>query len=237
MSPPKDLLRRTRPVRPNSIQQLIMKNKHVIRPGVIAAGILALTILGMHACRNREDWPCDEGESKCLRVVEAVSGIPVENAQVYLVSKPVNSVPQAGYNLTTDQYGMVKWSCDWAITDVCVEAGDAYWDACGSGYTVQDNFLSDGYYELNPKAWVKIHLVDTFPLNPELRVVAFSDFNDTYEAEGAVPGGYYAHLGVIGGVNTVLRVKRFTNGDDYVSSELMEVLVHSQDILNLIYRY
>ena len=214
-----------------------MKNKHVIRPGVAAIGILAATILGMHACGKREEWPCDEGSVKCLRVVEQSSGIPVQNAMVYLTSKSVNSIPEAGYNLKTDRYGKVEWPCDWAITDVCSEAGDAYWDACGSGYTLQDDFLSDGYYELRPKAWVKIHLVDTLPLNPELRVVAFSDFNDTYEVEGSVPGGYFAHLGVIGGVNSVLRVKRFTNGDDYVSTDLMEVLVYPQDTLDLIYRY
>jgi len=215
----------------------MMKNKHFIRPGAMAGAILTITIIGMHACRGTEEWPCDEGQVKCLRVVELSSGIPVHDAKVYLTSKTVNSVPEAGYNLNTDVYGKAEWPCDWAVTDVCVEAGEQYWDVCGSGYTLQDDFLSDGYYELRPKAWVKIHLVDTVPLNPELRVVAFSDFNDTYEADGLVPSGYYAHLGVVGGVNAILRVKRFASGDEFISTDLLEVLVHPQDTLELTYRY
>jgi hypothetical protein len=68
-------------------------------------------------------------------------------------------------------------------------------------------------------------------------VVAFSDFNDTFEADGLVPGGYYAHLGVVGGVNAILRVKRFTSGDEFISTDLLEVMVNPQDTLELTYRY
>ena len=214
-----------------------MKQKHFIRPGLVAAALLGATILGIHACGKREDWPCNEGRVKCLRVVEQSTGVPVEGAQVFLVQKNLTSVPEAGYNLVTDSYGNVEWDCSWAITDVCVEAGESYWDACGSGYTLNDDFLADGYYELRPKAFVRMNLIDTLPLNPELRVVAFSDYGDTYEAEGLVPSGYFAHIGVVGGVNSILRVKRFAHSDDFISSEALEVLVAPGDTIELNYFY
>lgn len=214
-----------------------MKQKHFIRPGIIAAATLGITILGIHACSKNDDWPCNEGRVKCLRVVEQSTGVPVVGAQVFLVQKTMNSVPQAAYNLVTDNYGNVEWDCSWAITDVCAEAGDGYWDACGSGYALNDDFLADGYYELRPKAFVRMNLIDTLPLNPELRVVAFSDYGDTYESEGLVPQGYYGHLGVVGGVNSILRVKRFANGDDFISSDMLEVQVPPGDTLELTYSY
>jgi hypothetical protein len=42
-----------------------------------------------------------------MRVVEQASGRPVAGAKVFLVSKPNGSMPEAAYNLTTDQYGFI----------------------------------------------------------------------------------------------------------------------------------
>jgi len=214
-----------------------MKQKHFIRPGIVAAALLGATIMCIHACGKQEEWPCNEGRVKCLRVVEQSTGVPVVGAHVFLVQKTMSSVPEAGYNLVTDNYGNVEWDCSWAITDACVEAGEGYWDACGSGYTINDDFLADGYYELRPKAFVLVNIIDTLPLNPELRVVAFSDYGDTYEADGLVPQGYFAHLGVVGGLNSILRVKRFSHGDDFISSDVLEVHVPPNDTLEITYRY
>lgn len=214
-----------------------MNQKHIIRPGIIAAAILGVTIIGIHACRRQEAWPCDNGRVKCLKVVEQQTGLAVPGARVFLVSKTSSSVPEAAYNLTTDVFGKVEWDCQWAVTDVCVEPGENYWDECGSGYTLNDDFLADGYYEVRPKAWVRINLIDTLPLNPELRVVAFSDFSDTYETEGLVPGGYFGHLGVVGGVPSILRIKHYMNGDDYVNSTMLELTVPPRDTVELNYTY
>ena len=214
-----------------------MKKRRIFIPGISALLILLVCIASIHACRKRVHWACNESQSHCLRVVEQATGRPVEGAMVYLVSKTSSSVPEAAYNLTTDKYGMVEWDCSWAITDVCVEAGDGYWDQCGSGYSINDDFLADDYYELRPKAWVRLNIIDTLPLNSQWQVVAFSDFDDSYEAEGVVPGGYHDVLGLIGGVNSSLRIKRFDYSGNYISGELLELNVSPGDTTEITYCY
>jgi hypothetical protein len=214
-----------------------MKKRRIFIPSIVAVTFLFLCIAAIHACRRRDEWPCDEEKTHGLSVVEQATGRPVEGAQVYLVSKTESSVPEAAYNLTTDKYGKVEWDCGWAITDVCVEAGEGYWDACGSGYSLRDDFLADNYYELRPKAWVRINLVDTLPFDTQCQVVAFSEFDDSYDSEGLVPGGYYDVLGVTGGVNSTLRVKRFDTMGNYLSSELLEVNVAPGETAEMTYFY
>ncbi len=213
-----------------------MKKRRIFLPGIAAILVLLFCVAAIHACR-RDKWPCGEEQAHVLSVVEQATGRPVEGAQVYLVSKTMSSVPEAAYNMTTDKYGKVEWDCSWAITDVCVEAGDRYWDVCGSGYSLRDDFLSDNYYELRPKAWVRINLVDTLPLNTQCQVIAFSDFDDSYDAEGLVPGGYYDVLGVVGGVNSTLRIKRFDTSGNYVTGEILEVNVAPGETAEMTYFY
>lgn len=212
-----------------------MKRVKVFRPGIIAVVILVSTLLSMHACRKRESWPCDDEQEHCLRVVEQATGRPVEGATVYLMSKTVNSVPEAAYNLTTDKFGKVEWECSWAITDVCAEAGERYWDVCGQGYSINDQFLNDDYYELRPKAWVRVNVVDTFPLQPEIQVIAFTDYDDSYESVGIVPQGYFDVLGVVGGIHSMVRFKRFDLNSNFITGDFLEVNVTPGDTLELTY--
>ena len=214
-----------------------MRKRNIFLPSLMAISILMVCILTIHACHKREEWACADSRTRELRVVEQSTGRPVEGAIVYLMSKPKGSFPEAAYNLTTDQYGRIEWDCSWAITHVCTEAGDGYWDRCGSGYAVQDDFLDDGYYELKPKAWVRINLVDTLPLNEQIQVTAFSDYEDTWEAEGLVPGGYYDVLGIVGGVNSVVRIRAFDSDGDYVSGEMLEVFAAPGDTTEYTYYY
>lgn len=214
-----------------------MRKRNIFLPSVVAVSILLVCVLAIHACRKRDDWPCNDSQVNELRVVEQSSGRPVEGANVYLVSKPNGSVPEAAYNLTTDKYGRVEWDCSWAITHVCSDAGESYWDQCGSGYSIQDDFIVDGYYELKPKAWVHINVVDAEPLNSDLQVAAFSDFDDSFDAEGLVPGGYYDVLGVVGGVNSVLRFRCFDSDGDYVSVNILEVIASPGDTAEYTYYY
>jgi hypothetical protein len=214
-----------------------MRKRRIFFPSAVAIIILLVCVMVVNACRKRRDWSCNEEPTHCLRVVEQATGRPVEGASVYLVSKTNSSVPVAAYNLTTDVYGRVEWDCAWAITHVCAEAGDGYWDACGSGYSIQDDFLADNYYELKPKAWVQVNVVDTIPLNPELRIIAFSDYTDTFQSEGLIPGGYYGILGVVGGVNSTLRMKRFDYSGNYISGELLEVIAAPGDTVEVTYSY
>lgn len=214
-----------------------MKKRKIFLPSLTALCILLACILAIHACRKKEEWPCAESQTHELRVVEQSTGRPIEGATVYLVSKPNGSVPEAAYNVITDQYGRVEWDCSWAVTHLCCEAGERYWDQCGSGYSIQDDFLNDGYYELKPKAWVKINVVDTVPHNPELQVIAFSDFDDSFQAEGLVPGGYYDVLGVVGGVNSIIRLRCFASDGDYVSGQMMEVTALPGDTVEYTHFY
>jgi hypothetical protein len=214
-----------------------MRKRNIFLPSLFAVGILLVCIVSIHACRRREDWPCEESRTNELRVVEQATGRPVEGASVYLVSKPNGSMPEAAYNETTDQYGRVEWECSHAITHICVDAGDGYWDQCGSGYSIQDDFLVDGYYELKPKAWVHVNVVDSFPYSNDLQVAAFTDFDDSFEAEGLVPGGYYDVLGVVGGVNSILRIRCFDSDGDYISSNMMEVFAAPGDTTEYTYFY
>lgn len=214
-----------------------MRKRNIFLPSLFAVSILLVCILTIHACSKRENWPCQESETHELRVVEQSTGRPVEGASVYLVSKPNGSVPEAAYNLTTDHYGRVEWDCSRAITHICADAGESYWDQCGSGYSTQDDFLVDGYYELRPKAWVHFNLVDSVPYNGNLQVAAFTDFDDSFEAEGLVPNGYYDVLGVVGGVNSILRIRCFDSDGDYVSGDMMEVFAAPGDTTEYTYFY
>jgi hypothetical protein len=214
-----------------------MKKRKIFLPGLAAVIILLVCIVTIHACRKREEWSCNESRTLAMRVVEQATWRPVVGAKVYLVSKPNGSVPESAYNLTTDQYGRFEWDCSWAITHVCVEAGDAYWDECGSGYSIQDDFLSDDYYELRPKAWVRINFVDTLPYNPHLHVVAFSDFDDSFEAEGLVPQGYFDIMGIVGGVNSLLKIRSFNADGDYISSDVVEINAAAGDTAEYTYFY
>jgi hypothetical protein len=214
-----------------------MRKRKIFLPGLVAVCILLMCILTVHACRKQRDWSCGNEALTEMRVVEQSTGIPVEGAIAYLVSKPNGSVPIAAYNRSTDQYGRVEWDCSWAITHVCVEAGDAYWDQCGSGYSIQDDFLQDAYYELKPKSWVRMNLIDTLPSNPELRVVAFSDYDDSFEAEGLVPGGYTDVLGIVGGTHTSIRIRMFDVSGEYISSDIIEVNVSPGDTTEYTYRF
>ena len=214
-----------------------MRKRKIFLPSILAISFLLVCILAIHACRKREEWPCADSPKHEIRVVEQSSGRPVEGASVYLVSKPQGSVPEAAYNLTTDQYGRAEWDCSWAITHVCSDAGDKYWDQCGSGYSIQDDFLIDGYYELKPKSWVRVNVVDAEPFNSDLQVAAFSDFDDSFEAEGLVPGGYYDILGVVGGVNSVLRFRCFDSDGEYISVNMTEVIVTPGDTSEYTYFY
>ena len=214
-----------------------MRKRKIFLPGLAAVIILLVCIFTIHACRRREEWSCNESQLLAIRVVEQATGRPVAGARVYLVSKPNGSVPESAYNLTTDQYGRVEWDCSWAITHVCAEAGDAYWDECGSGYSIQDDFLSDDYYELRPKAWVRINLVDTMPYNPQIQVAAFTDFDDSFEAEGLVPQGYYDILGVVGGVNSMLKIRMFDADGDYISGDVVEIHAAAGDTAECTYFY
>ncbi len=214
-----------------------MRKRKIFLPSLVAVSVLLVCILAIHACRKREEWPCANSQTHEIRVVEQSSGRPVEGANVYLVSKPNGSVPEAAYNLTSDKYGRVEGDCAWAATHICCDAGENYWDQCGSGYSIQDDFLIDGYYELKPKAWVRINVVDAQPENSDLQVAAFSDFDDSFEAEGLVPGGYYDVLGVVGGVNTVLRFRCFDSDGDYISVNMMEVMSAPGDTAEYTYYY
>jgi hypothetical protein len=90
---------------------------------------------------------------------------------------------------------------------------------------------------LKPKAWLHINLVDSLPYNHNLQVAAFTDFDDSFEAEGLVPGGYYDVLGVVGGVNSILRIRCFDSDGDYVSGDMMEVFVALGDTTEYTYFY
>jgi hypothetical protein len=214
-----------------------MRKRNIFFPSLAAIFILLVCIVTVHACRKRVEWACSESRIREIRVVEQSTGRPIEGATVYLVSKPNGSVPEAAYNLTTDQYGRIEWECSWAITHLCSEAGEKYWDQCGSGYAIQDDFLADGYYELKPRAWVRINMVDTVPLSSHLQLAAFSDYDDSFDAEGLVPGGYYDVLGVVGGVNSTLRIRCFDADGDYVSGSMMEVFAAPGDTTEYTYFY
>jgi hypothetical protein len=97
--------------------------------------------------------------------------------------------------------------------------------------------LADDYYELRPKAWVRINLVDTMPYNPQIQVAAFSDFDDSFEAEGLVPEGYYDILGVVGGVNSTLKIRTFDADGDYISADVVEIHAAAGDTAECTYFY
>jgi len=214
-----------------------MRKRRIFLPGIVAIGALLSSIVAIHACRKKEDWPCEGSQDQSLQVVEQFTGRSVEGATAFLVSKPNGSVPEGAYNLTTDSYGRITWNCSWGVTHVCVEAGEAYWDVCGSGYSLQDDFLADGYYELKPKAWVHINFVDTLPLNPEIKVAAFTEYDDSYEAEGLIPGGFYDILGVVGSVHSAVRFRRFDIDGDYITGDLVEMNVPAGDTSEYTYKY
>jgi hypothetical protein len=75
------------------------------------------------------------------------------------------------------------------------------------------------------------------PYNGNLQVAAFTDFDDSFEAEGLVPNGYYDVLGVVGGVNSILRIRCFDSDGDYVSGDMMEVFAAPGDTTEYTYFY
>jgi hypothetical protein len=79
--------------------------------------------------------------------------------------------------------------------------------------------------------------VDTVPLNPEVKVAAFTEYDDSYEAEGLIPGGYFDILGVVGSVNSPVRFRRFDLDGDYITSELVELHVPAGDTSEYTYKF
>jgi hypothetical protein len=75
------------------------------------------------------------------------------------------------------------------------------------------------------------------PYNEDFQVTAFTDFGDSFEADGLVPNGYFDVLGVVGGINAVVRMRCFDSDGDYVSGEMLEVLVAPGDTAEYTYFY
>ncbi|MFN0031659.1 MAG: hypothetical protein ACKVOR_05830 [Flavobacteriales bacterium] len=122
---------------------------------------------------NKEEWPCDEGDTKCMRFVQYGTSIPVEGAQVLLYSYAGNEeLPSQVDFRTTDANGYVIWPCELAITDICGEA-EGYWDNCGYGYDMNMTWVADEVYELLPEAWAKVTVSDSEPFTDEYVYVSF----------------------------------------------------------------
>ncbi len=134
---------------------------------------IALTSL-FYRCKDgglfgnkKDDWPCDEGDTKTMQFVQYGTLAPIEGATVYLFSYENNSDTPSNIEIkTSDANGNVEWPCELAVSGYCAEA-DGCWDDCGYGYSMNMTWVADGIYELLPQAWVKVTVIDDLPLNPE----------------------------------------------------------------------
>ncbi len=116
---------------------------------------------------HKEEWPCNEGNTKCMQFVEYGTLDPIPGATVYLFSYENNSDTPSNIEIkTSDANGNVEWPCELAVSGYCAEA-DGCWDDCGYGYSMNMTWVADGIYELLPKAWMKVTVIDDEPLNPE----------------------------------------------------------------------
>ncbi len=120
---------------------------------------------------RKEEWPCDDGATKCMQFVEYGTLSPIEGATVYLFSYENNSDTPSNVEIkTSDANGYVDWPCELAVSGYCAES-EGCWDDCGYGYSMNMTWVADGIYELLPKAWVKVTVIDDEPLNPEQYVL------------------------------------------------------------------
>jgi hypothetical protein len=189
---------------------------------------------------KKDDWPCDEGDTKTMQFVQYGTLAPIEGATVYLFSYENNSDTPSNIEIkTSDANGNVEWPCELAVSGYCAEA-DGCWDDCGYGYSMNKTWVADGIYELLPKAWVKVTVIDDVPLNPEHHVLV--EPIRGYANGEVMVSGFTEVIECVGNRNDFLYffVCEWTGQANEVSiiyTDSLDVLVSPLDTLEYTYHY
>jgi hypothetical protein len=188
---------------------------------------------------DKKEWPCDKGQIKNMQFVQYGTLAPIEGAQVYLYSYAGSEETPSQIQLrTSDVNGRIEWPCEYAVTEICAEAEDC-WDECGYGYDMNMTWVADGVYEMLPKAWAIITVVDDEPLNPDQLVFI------GYVYGGSLPdplwNGHTVIRECVGNRQDVLKfyVKEWIEEDYYntIYQSSIDVLVQPLDTLTYVFHY
>ncbi len=203
-----------------------MNSKHFV--------YFALAIFGL-ACNDNES-PCEDGTIYTMFFHDLNSDTPVVGAEVWLM-KDSGTGYSVLQQLTTDENGQVSWECDLGAENIDA-CKDGYYDECGSGTPISSGNLADYFYEMQPRAWLKVYVNDLEPYEPEIHVRVYSTRGNTSGAIEVTSHGYYSLIPVTGNSTEPLIVRKYLNtAEAPISREDIQWVVPAGDTSVFTYNY
>lgn len=206
----------------------IMKTKHIKM-------LFQTCIFIVFVSCNSEEL-CDSETVLHMYFYDLNTQNPVDGAQVNLIQYQGNG-SQVVQQTVSNENGLVSWSCVLGINGIC-GSKEGYWDYCGSGHSLKDDKIKDHCYEMQPKAWVKLHVMDVEPYNSDVSLQWHSSHGDVSGILESGPHDYFMIMAVVGNSTEPMRVSKYYSSDETpFISEDVNVVVAPNDTLDYTYNY
>jgi|GEM_PF-1872140 len=182
-----------------------------------------------------EDDPCEEPEPH-MYFYDLNTRNPVEGVDVNIISY-VGNGDRVVEKAITDANGYVEWSCVLSAEGIsgCKEG---YWDACETSSDLREVGVVNHIYEMLPKAWIYLQVIDVEPYDSDIRVLVRSSHGDTNGVLGLLEHGYFDILPVVGNSTEPLYFSKYYSGENvpFVREELT-IVASAGDTLDYTYYY
>jgi hypothetical protein len=180
---------------------------------------LLFTCASLFSC---EDDPCDKPEPH-MYFYDLNTRNPVEGVDVNIISY-VGNGDRVVEKSVTDGNGYVEWSCVLSAEAIsgCKEG---YWDACEVSSGLKEVGIVNHIYEMQPKAWVKLHIVDAEPFETNTYVQFRSSRGNVSGVLDWSEHEYYMIMAVVGNSTEPLFANKYHSGEEapFLNEELIIV--------------
>jgi len=179
-----------------------------------------------------QPWPTS------MKIVNAADMHAIPGADVYLYTDPSGTAswPTDIVHIISDDYGMVNWTEEDGVVQICVEAEGFYGECGSSGSFLDYPSIIDGTYSMAPFAWINLTAIDEPPYDPEIYFyisgyVFQQDPVYIYNNESQI-------LAWTGGLSRELRLAAKTSYDEpALYWDTLYITVPPWDTLDFVYHY